>query len=254
VLKSAGSLVIMGGGKMTDGIRDRFLELAGGKKARLVVIPTASAGADQPEVSSSYVFWQGQNVASVNVLHTRDRHRADDPAFVEPLTHATGVWLGGGDQSKLAEAYLNTAVLRELYKLLDRGGVIGGTSAGASIMSSTMITGGSTKASLGTGRRSALHEPQSHGPAAGHPCRAPRHGWTRHRRADRCRVSRPEFEHCRQRERLGLPVADADAAGEHQTPQGRRAARSQQPVADTVCPDAWDAGQGSRDSLGRKSA
>jgi len=141
----------MGGGKMTEGIRDRFLELAGGKKARLVVIPTASAGADQPDGSSSYPFWQGQPVASVDVLHTRDRRKANDPTFVEPLTHATGVWLGGGDQSKLSEAYLNTAVLRELFKLLDRGGVVGGTSAGASIMSSTMITGGTTKASLGTG-------------------------------------------------------------------------------------------------------
>src|SRR5262249_8421555 len=127
VLKSAGSLVIMGGGKMTDGIRDRFLDLAGGKKARLVVIPTASAAADKPETSSSYLFWRGQNVNSVEVLHTRDRQRANDPAFIEPLTHATGVWLGGGDQSKLAEVYLNTAVLRELFKVLDRGGVIGGT-------------------------------------------------------------------------------------------------------------------------------
>jgi cyanophycinase len=141
----------MGGGKMTDGIRDRFLELAGGKKARLVVIPTASTYADKPETSSSYLFWRGQSVDSVEVLHTRDRQQANDPVFVEPLSHATGVWLGGGDQSKLAEAYLNTAVLRELFKVLDRGGVIGGTSAGASIMSATMITGGTTKASLGTG-------------------------------------------------------------------------------------------------------
>ncbi len=150
-LKSAGSLVIVGGGKVTEGIRNRFLELAGGKKARLVVIPTASEYADRPGVSSSYLFWRNQNVTSVDLLHTRDRQKADDAAFVEPLTHATGVWLGGGDQSKLTDAYLNTAVLRELFKLLDRGGVIGGTSAGASVMSSTMITGGTTKAHLGTG-------------------------------------------------------------------------------------------------------
>lgn len=150
-LKSAGALVIVGGGKMPDVVRDRFLQLAGGKNARLVVIPTASASASRPDVSTSYLFWRSQNVSSVEFLHTRDRQLADDPRFAEPLTHATGVWLTGGDQSRLTDAYQNTNVLKELRKVLERGGVIGGTSAGASVMSTMMITGGSKTATLGTG-------------------------------------------------------------------------------------------------------
>jgi cyanophycinase len=146
-----GTLVIVGGGGMPNTIRDRFLELAGGKKARLVIIPTASYKADRPELLKSWGYWKAQEVASVTLLHTRDRKQANDPKFVKPLTEATGAWISGGDQSLLAAAYHGTAVERELQKLLARGGVIGGTSAGASIMSSVMITGGNPDAQTGTG-------------------------------------------------------------------------------------------------------
>src|SRR5262245_26257423 len=151
VLKTTGSLVVVGGGKLPPLVAAKFLELAGGKKARLVVIPTASEIADKPQPSPSYLFWQSQGAASVELLHTRDRKRADDLNFIRPLESATGVWISGGNQSKLTEAYLGTAVLREMRKVLDRGGVIGGTSAGASVMSAVMVTGGTAKASLGSG-------------------------------------------------------------------------------------------------------
>ncbi len=147
----AGSLVIVGGGKLPPAVRDAFLELAGGKKARLVVIPTASNKADHPELLTTPAFWKAQGVASVVTLHTHSRERANDPAFVKPLTQATGVWLTGGDQARLVEAYHGTAVERELKNVLLRGGVIGGTSAGASIMSGLMILGGNPVARLGQG-------------------------------------------------------------------------------------------------------
>jgi cyanophycinase len=150
-MKSSGALVIVGGGTLPNNARDRFLQLAGGKDARLVVVPTASARADRPDTSSSYLYWSSQKVASVEFLHTRNRQQADDPAFAKPLTEATGVWLGGGDQSRLTAVYQNTNFLRELHKVLDRGGVIGGTSAGASVMSAMMITGGTKTATLDTG-------------------------------------------------------------------------------------------------------
>lgn len=149
--KSSGSLLMVGGGKISDPIRTRFLELAGGKKAKLVVVPTASARIDRGEVSSSYLFWRAQDVTSVDVLHTRSREQASDPTFLQPLESATGVWLGGGDQSRLTETYLGTGVLRELKKVLERGGVVGGTSAGASVMSEIMVTGGTTRATTGQG-------------------------------------------------------------------------------------------------------
>jgi len=89
--------------------------------------------------------------ASVTMLHTRSPQEANDPAFVKPLREATGVWIGGGDQSLLSKAYVGTEVERQLKALLDRGGVIGGSSAGAAVMTRVMIATGRTKAILGQG-------------------------------------------------------------------------------------------------------
>jgi cyanophycinase len=75
------------------------------------------------------------------VLHTRDRVRANSDGFVEPLRHASGVWIGGGRQYRLADAYLGTAVEREIKALLARGGVVGGSSAGATIQGSFLVRG-----------------------------------------------------------------------------------------------------------------
>jgi cyanophycinase len=85
------------------------------------------------------------------MLHTLDPKEANKPTFVKPLKEATAAWLGGGDQSRLANAYRGTAVERELRQLLARGGVVGGTSAGASVMSSVMITGGNPQVRVGSG-------------------------------------------------------------------------------------------------------
>jgi cyanophycinase len=143
-----GSLLICGGGLLPDEIIERFLELAGGEEAHIVVIPTASRKAD---TESAAPPWKEDAVASVHVLHTRRQEQANEESFVEPLKRATGVWFGGGQQSRIADAYLGTAVERELYEVLERGGVVAGTSAGAAIQSKQMITGGKSKAKLGTG-------------------------------------------------------------------------------------------------------
>jgi cyanophycinase len=147
----SGTLVIAGGGSLPDLVHKRFLELAGGAKGKLVVIPTASPKADSLDQLKAYAWWKAQPVASVVFLHSRSRDRANDPDFVKPLTDATAVWICGGDQSLLTAAYRGTAVERELHKLLMRGGVIGGTSAGAAVMSSVMITGGNPHAQVGQG-------------------------------------------------------------------------------------------------------
>lgn len=137
----AGSLVICGGDALPDAVMDRFVELAGGEEARLVVIPTASERADKASEESLLASWKDRTLASVTLLHTRSREEADKPEFVAPLKTATAVWFGGGVQSRLAEAYVGTAVARELQALLRRGGVIGGTSAGASIQAEYMVRG-----------------------------------------------------------------------------------------------------------------
>jgi cyanophycinase len=146
-----GSLVIVGGGPTPEVVRDRFLQLAGGKKARLVVIPTASAKADSPTLLRGFAYWSALGVSSCVLLHTRHREEANDPKFCRPLDDATGVWISGGDQTKLVAAYRGTVVEHALHGLLARGGVIGGTSAGAAVMSSVMITGGNPSAQVDFG-------------------------------------------------------------------------------------------------------
>jgi cyanophycinase len=140
--ESPGALVVCGGGPLPSEVRDEFLDLAGGRRARLVIIPTASKKADTPEGVKVLLPWKDRQVTSVVLLHTRSRPRANDPSFLKPLTEATGVWIAGGDQRLLTAAYLDTAVLVEIRKVLTRGGVVGGTSAGAAVMSRVMIAGG----------------------------------------------------------------------------------------------------------------
>jgi len=146
-----GSLVICGGGSTPESIRDRFFELAGGHRARIVVIPTANRNADDPRSLSALDPWKARGPASVRLLHTLKREVADDPAFSQPLREATGVWIGGGSQDRIARSYVGTEVERQLQALLLRGGVIGGTSAGAAVMTRVMIENGKLKAKLGQG-------------------------------------------------------------------------------------------------------
>jgi cyanophycinase len=146
-----GSLVICGGGVLPETLRTKVVELAGGEHARLVVISTASQTADTPDVETYVAWWRQQKLAEMTILHTRSRELADTERFVEPLTRATGVWFMGGNQAWLIDAYSGTRTEAELRKVLERGGVIGGTSAGAAVMSKLMIRRGGTMAELGRG-------------------------------------------------------------------------------------------------------
>jgi cyanophycinase len=133
-----GYLVITGGA--TEDFSD-FIKLAGGANARIVVIPTASIMhpedlAKQPSMCTGKGPFASMKCS---VLHTTDRTIADSEEFVAPLKDATGVWLVGGRHWRLADAYLGTRTLKELFNLLDRGGVVGGGSAGATIQGSYMV-------------------------------------------------------------------------------------------------------------------
>jgi cyanophycinase len=149
--ENTGALILVGGGKLSDVVRNRFLDLAGGKQARIVLVPTASSEAETASAEEWLADWKKLGPTSVTLLHTRNRLEADSPTFVKPLAHATGVWLSGGDQSRLAAAYQGTAVETALQKVVLRGGVVGGTSAGAAVMTSLMIAGGNPEAEVGRG-------------------------------------------------------------------------------------------------------
>ncbi len=136
-----GSLVIVGGAMKDAAIMARFIELAGGPGAPIVIIPTAGAADDYDGDYPGTLRWRALGIESITVVHTRDRVEADSEAFVEPIRKARGVWFPGGRQWRLADTYLDTRTERELHKVLERGGVIGGSSAGASIQGSYLVRG-----------------------------------------------------------------------------------------------------------------
>ena len=138
-----GTLILHGGGVVSAEVRDRFFDLAGGSRAKLIVIPTADP--DTPEDDARLQTWRARGPASVALLHAASREQAEQDKFAEPLQQATGVWISGGRQTILAATYLRTPVERELSVLHQRGGVIAGTSAGAAIQSRVMIVRGEAR-------------------------------------------------------------------------------------------------------------
>lgn len=136
-----GHLLVAGGGTLGPEIVNRFLELAGGPDGLIVYIPTADERNEFPADFAKTNFLAKAGARNIVVLHTRDKALADTPQFAEPLKRARGVWFAGGRQWRLVDSYLGTRVHRELDALLKRGGVIGGTSAGATIQGSFLVRG-----------------------------------------------------------------------------------------------------------------
>ena len=136
-----GSLVLVGGNLQDPAIVERFLALAGGPDAPIVLIPTAGGAESYDETWRGVDAFRATGATRLTILHTTDRDTANTDAFVEPLRHARGVWFGGGRQWRLADAYLDTKVHEALREVLDRGGVIGGSSAGATILGSYLVRG-----------------------------------------------------------------------------------------------------------------
>jgi cyanophycinase len=136
-----GTLIVAGGGRLGPEIVQRFIDLAGGDTARIVIIPTAGEEESFNDDYGGYRMFRDVGVKDITVIHTRDPKEADLDSFVGPLRRATGVWIPGGRQWRLADSYLRTRTLRELFNVLERGGVIGGSSAGASIQASYMVRG-----------------------------------------------------------------------------------------------------------------
>lgn len=137
----AGALVVAGGGALDTAVLRRFIALAGGPDAPILVVPTAGEDSTYP------ADWRGMNglraagARDLRLLHTTDRATADSPEFARRIDEARGVWFAGGRQWRLVDAYAGTRSERALHALLARGGVVGGTSAGASIQASYLVRG-----------------------------------------------------------------------------------------------------------------
>lgn len=138
-----GSLLIIGGNVgNTPSVWNKFVELAGGKdKARIVVVTAAvgdSAALDQKSVNDIKKI---TGIKDVTLLHTNSLEEANSEKFVAPIRKATGVYFMGGRQWRIADAYLNTLTHQAFFEVLNRGGVIAGSSAGATIQGSFLWRG-----------------------------------------------------------------------------------------------------------------
>ena len=145
---ATGTLLIVGGGNLEGtGIQEKFIELAGGENAKIVVVPTAGGNRNREGAVTEYKDeevirgWVRRGVKHVKMLHTHDPKVADTEAFVKDLREATGVWFNGGRQWNIVDSYAGTLTYREFHKVLERGGVIGGSSAGATIQGEYLVRG-----------------------------------------------------------------------------------------------------------------
>ena len=146
---ATGTLVIVGGGSTAGtGIMERFIELGGGaEEGRFVIVPTAGGNYDREgnlrvfDEDRVLASWRERGVMNVSMLHTHDAKLADTEAFSADLVQATAVWFNGGRQWNIVDSYAGTRTYDLFHEVLERGGVIGGSSAGATIQGEYLVRG-----------------------------------------------------------------------------------------------------------------
>ncbi len=166
-----GSLVIVGGALRADNddVFDRFIELAGGTdKAKIGIVPAASGSPHKyAQMFAKSMLSRGipaDRIAVLPLAVVDDKRSEDvdestwadngnDSELVQMISDLTGIWFVGGDQTRITQVLLNddksqTLALDEIWKVYKEGAVIGGTSAGAAIMSDVMIAGGDSLGAL----------------------------------------------------------------------------------------------------------
>jgi cyanophycinase len=150
-----GTLLIVGGGNLNgSGISEKFIELAGGPAKRFVIVPTAGGNRNAQGELIAYdeqriiAPWVRLGLKNVRMLHTHDPKVADSEAFASVLRDADAVWFNGGRQWNIVDSYADTLTYREFHKVLERGGVIGGSSAGATIQGEYLVRGDTSGADV----------------------------------------------------------------------------------------------------------
>jgi cyanophycinase len=143
-----GTVILIGGAE--DKVRDRvilsrFVTLAGGTDATIAVISTASSLGAEAGERYRQVFGE-LGVRTVHALHAMTRPQANDEAAVLAVRDATGIFVTGGNQLRLASTIGGTRLAGAILERFQAGAVVAGTSAGASAMSSHMIAFGASGA------------------------------------------------------------------------------------------------------------
>lgn len=137
--KPLGSLIIVGGGDTPLSVQGLFVKLAGGPgKARIAIFPMASTESDE-EAQEVIADFHSLN-AETEVVSIGPTE-AQSPAIADYLEGFSGYWFLGGDQSRLAESLLGSRALEVIERRYMAGATIGGTSAGAAVMTHSMLTG-----------------------------------------------------------------------------------------------------------------
>jgi cyanophycinase len=147
-----GTLVIGGGsspGGSSVAMFDKFIELGGGVDGRFVIVPTGGGNLDATGKPIVYVesqvtsVWRSRGLKNVKMLHTHDPAIANTVEFAEVLSDATAVWFNGGRHHHIVDSYAGTLTYHEFHRVLERGGVIGGSSGGATIQGDYLVRGDS---------------------------------------------------------------------------------------------------------------
>jgi cyanophycinase len=135
-----GHLLIVGGGGLTDEMVQTFVDRAGGREACIVVVPTAEESPRLVDRSDVRRFLDA-GAGRVVVLHPSEGADETQAEWLAPLREATGVWFGGGRQWRFLDAYEGTPFVTLCQGVLERGGILGGSSAGATIQGAYLVRG-----------------------------------------------------------------------------------------------------------------
>jgi cyanophycinase len=135
-----GYLFIIGGGERDKPLMERYVKIAAGFGTGRVVVFTMASGVPQEVGPELVAEFKGNGVKDV-VAYQLTHDEAMKPDSAKILDGVGGIWFSGGDQARLTAALLDTPIHKRMLELYETGCVIGGTSAGAAVMSEVMITG-----------------------------------------------------------------------------------------------------------------
>lgn len=156
---ASGNLFIIGGGNIPDYMWQSFIDLAGDGEKNVLIIPQANSAPGTPE--STGMLQQKKfldlGVASCDVLLC-DKEDLDKPNNLDKLKKANLIFISGGHQLRLTKYLSGTEFLNRIKSFYNQGGTIGGTSAGAAVMSKIMITGKEKAADSGKSKLTTIEK------------------------------------------------------------------------------------------------
>jgi cyanophycinase len=138
-----GALIVQGGGGVSEATWERYIALAGGKDARFVCIPSASTMEDDAAPDSySARELEERGCTNVRIAHVARRERANhDAQLLAVIDAADAVWIDGGRTFRFMDRFGETRAAGAIARVLERGGVVGGSSAGCQVVGDFLLRG-----------------------------------------------------------------------------------------------------------------